>query len=67
MLDDPDRCTSGALSSGAETASCRLNGGAPSVGPGDEMRDRVAGAVADLAGSGLEVGTAGDGQADLPE
>jgi hypothetical protein len=55
----------GALSTGAETASCSLNGGAFCVGPGDEVRDGVAGAAADRAGSGLVVVVAGDGQEDL--
>ena len=55
----------GALSTGAETASCSLNGGAFCVGPGDEVRDGVAGAAADRAGSGLVVFAAGEGQEDL--
>ena len=42
-----------------------LNGGALCVGPGDEVRDGVAGAAADRAGSGLVVVAAGDGQEDL--
>jgi hypothetical protein len=65
MLDDRDRYTWGALSTGAETASCRLNGCAAGVGQDDEVRHRVAGAAADLTVSALGIGTAGGGQQDL--
>ena len=65
MLDVCDHCTRGALSTGAETASSRLNGGALCIGPGDEARDGVAGAAADRAGSGSVVVAAGEGQEDL--